>query len=411
MDADHYEEKQKIIQDAVEKQKQIRDKLKDEIDGGLKERTQNNKNLKKAEDDEHFMDEDIIYLLNKLKKIENQILGYEVENEKLSKMITQLQKEQEKYGIEATQAHAKYYQTCEEVKIKINQIAEQKQKNNAILAKLKHQQHLYEAVRSDQLEKERVMKAIKSTEEVIKNQENHISRLKYTIQELKAEQQRLQKDLEMVVNERDILSTQLIKRNQELKVLEEKIKLQQSNLTKGEIFYREKQLELQSLKNELNLVINELKNTQEQISCIPDLRNEINLLQKDILAEKTKIKALQDELENPLNVHRWRKLEATDQDNFERILKIQTLQRRLIAKTEEVQEKEKLIKEKEKLFMELKSILARQPGPEIHQQLVSYKDSLKEKTGQMKKMLAEIKNTREQMPLQINQQQSKLQNN
>lgn len=48
------------------------------------------------------------------------------------------------------------------------------------------------------------------------------------------------------------------------------------------------------------------------------------------------MKALQDELENPLNVHRWRKLEATDQETFERILKIQTLQRRLIAKTEEV---------------------------------------------------------------------------
>jgi hypothetical protein len=35
-----------------------------------------------------------------------------------------------------------------------------------------------------------------------------------------------------------------------------------------------------------------------------------------------------------MNVHRWRKLEATDQDNYERILKIQTLQRRLISKTE-----------------------------------------------------------------------------
>jgi hypothetical protein len=42
------------------------------------------------------------------------------------------------------------------------------------------------------------------------------------------------------------------------------------------------------------------------------------------------------------------------------------LQRRLIAKTEEVQEKETLIKEKEKLFMELKNILSRQPGAEIH---------------------------------------------
>ena len=60
-----------------------------------------------------------------------------------------------------------------------------------------------------------------------------------------------------------------------------------------------------------------------------------------------------------MNVHRWRKLEATDQENYERILKIQTLQRRLIAKNEEVTEKDKL-------FLELKTILSRQPGNEIY---------------------------------------------
>jgi chromosome segregation ATPase len=77
------------------------------------------------------------------------VLGYEVENDKLRKMITQLQKEQEKYGIEASQAHAKYYQTIEEVKIKNNQITELQKKNAEVEAKLKHQQNLYEAVRSD----------------------------------------------------------------------------------------------------------------------------------------------------------------------------------------------------------------------------------------------------------------------
>ena len=68
-----------------------------------------------------------------------------------------------------------------------------------------------------------------------------------------------------------------------------------------------------------------------------------------------------------MNVHRWRKLEATDQENYERILKVQTLQRRLIAKNEEVLEKDFLIKEKEKLFLELKTILSRQPGNDIYQ--------------------------------------------
>jgi hypothetical protein len=41
--------------------------------------------------------------------------------------------------------------------------------------------------RKTKLEKDRVNKTIKSTEEVIKNQENHISRLKYIIQEAKTE--------------------------------------------------------------------------------------------------------------------------------------------------------------------------------------------------------------------------------
>ena len=63
---------------------------------------------------------------------------------------------------------------------------------------------------------------------------------------------------------------------------------------------------------------------------------------------------------------------------------LQALQKRLIHKTEEVVEKELLIQEKEKLYMELKHILARQPGPEVAEQLRIYQESLRSKTKQMK---------------------------
>ena len=43
-----------------------------------------------------------------------------------------------------------------------------------------------------------------------------------------------------------------------------------------------------------------------------------------------------------------------------------------------------MIKEKEKLYIELKQILARQPGPEVAEQLSIYQQNLKEKTKQMK---------------------------
>ena len=80
-----------------------------------------------------------------------------------------------------------------------------------------------------------------------------------------------------------------------------------------------------------------------------------------------------------MNVHRWRKLEGSDPATYEMIQKIQTLQKRLIMKTEEVVEKDLLIQEKEKLYVELKNILARQPGPEVAEQLSVYQHNLKEK--------------------------------
>merc|ERR1712007_422947 len=70
--------------------------------------------------------------------------------------------------------------------------------------------------------------------------------------------------------------------------------------------------------------------------------------------------------------------------------KIQTLQKRLIKKTEEVVEKDVIIQEKEKLYVELKNLLARQPGPEVAEQLSIYQQNLKEKTNQMKAMAAEL---------------------
>ena len=91
-----------------------------------------------------------------------------------------------------------------------------------------------------------------------------------------------------------------------------------------------------------------------------------------------------------MNVHRWRKLEGSDPATYEMIQKIQTLQKRLIMKTEEVVEKDLLIQEKEKLYVELKNILARQPGPEVAEQLSVYQHNLKEKVRCHQQSLSSI---------------------
>merc|ERR1719181_459301 len=215
-------------------------------------------------------------------------------------------------------------------------------------------------------------------------------KLETIIEKGEREMERQRKELDEVINERDILGTQLIRRNDELALLYEKIKIQQSTLNKGEVQYRERLEDIRMLKLKINDLKRKLHMLKQQTSNIDVLRNEVYHLQRELLSERTKVKALSEELENPMNVHRWRKLEGSDPGTLEMIQKIQTLQKRLIAKTEEVVEKDLLIQEKEKLYVELKNILARQPGPEVAEQLSVYQTNLREKTKQMKAMAAEL---------------------
>jgi len=59
-----------------------------------------------------------------------------------------------------------------------------------------------------------------------------------------------------------------------------------------------------------------------EADTIKDLGSEIHNLNKEFIEEKLKVKSLTEELENPMNVHRWRKLEATDSETYELMTKI-----------------------------------------------------------------------------------------
>lgn len=46
----------------------------------------------------------------------------------------------------------------------------------------------------------------------------------------------------------------------------------------------------------------------KKVSCF--IRREVYNMQRELLRERTRCKALEEELENPMNIHRWRKLEV-----------------------------------------------------------------------------------------------------
>jgi chromosome segregation ATPase len=100
-------------------------------------------------------------------------------------------------------------------------------------------------------------------------------------------------------------------------------------------------------------------------------------------------KLLTTELENPLNVHRWRKLEGTDPELHDLIARFATLQKRLIAKTEEVVERDLAIAERDRVVAELRARVAAAPGAELGEQLAAAQHALAERSRQLKSAASE----------------------
>ncbi|XP_063056102.1 cilia- and flagella-associated protein 58 [Engraulis encrasicolus] len=420
------------------------------IDELMRERDILNKNMIKAANATEKQMSMVKLHEQSKKNLEQEIMNYRDEAQKQRKIIYQLEKERDRHINEASDLGQKVLQHMEDIKVREMQIFEYKKKIAEAETKLKQQQNLYEAVRSDRnlysknlieaqdeitemkrklkimnhqidqlkeeingkeavlvkehlefqrVEKEKeVLKAelqklkqqAQETKQFMDNQEAEERKLLKIIADADAERLRQKKELDQVISERDILGTQLVRRNDELALLYEKIKIQQSILNKGEVQYNQRVEDLRLLKMEIKRLRREKGILNKTVSNVEDLRREVYHMQRELLKERTRCRALEEELENPMNVHRWRKLEASDPSTFELIQKIHSLQRRLITKTEEVVEKELLLQEKEKLYVELKHILARQPGPEAAEQLQIYQHTLREKTKQLKALASEL---------------------
>jgi len=441
----------KALQEKLDGLRRDSDMDRKKIEDLLRERDILNKNVIKADERTKKQIDLVKRQETQAMNLQKDIARWKQDAQEFKKRIFDLEKQREKYGIELSQANAKYFAELEELKNRDVRLTELKKQIADVQAKRNQQKNLYDAVcmdrnlhsknlvesteqiaemrrkfkimfhtttalkeeirekdsklvrghfrhkkvlqTNDKLKdsKEKAQRRMKNLMNIVETQRTEIKKLESTIQEAEQERQAQQKELEGVIGERDILGAQLIRRNEELAWLYEKIKIQQSTLKKGEIQYKERVLEVNMLRAEIRETKAAVAEARTQVTNVANLQREIHHLNKTLLREETKAKALQEELENPMNVHRWRELEGSDPATFEMIQRVKKLQKDLIAKTEEVVMKEEQIQDQEKLYVQLKHIIARQPGPEVAEQLAWYSQNLKEKTTHMKQMAQELK--------------------
>ncbi len=232
---------------------------------------------------------------------------------------------------------------------------------------------------------------IAAKEANIKVQADQLQKLSAIIAEADVETKAQTKQYNAIINEQRVLNQQLIERNAELVQLYDKLKLQHSLLKLGELTYKEKVAAVRQQQRLRDDALQQLQNFTGDEGEFDLMKTTTIALEDQLVQEKLRVKALEGELKQPINIHRWRQLKDTDTERFEMIENVQKLQREIIAKTDEVVQKDTVIHEKEKLYVDLRKVLARQPGPEASEQLRVFALTLKEKKGKYDAMNAELK--------------------
>merc|ERR1719262_1724139 len=302
------------------------------IEDLLRERDILNKNVIKADERTKRQIDLVKRQETQALNLQKDIARWKQDASEFKKRIFELEKQREKYGIELSQANSKYFNALEELKRRDERLAELKKQINDVRGKLNQQKNLYDAVCTDrnlysknliesneeiaemrrrfkimyhqieQLKEEikekdsalikehfehhKVQKANEQIKEslekaqrrmrnltnIVETQRAGIKKLESTIAEAEAEKQSQQKEYEGVISERDILGTQQIRRNEELALLYEKIKIQQSTLQKGEIQFKERVDEIAAFKNNIRKLKKELHKAKNQVVSIEALK-------------------------------------------------------------------------------------------------------------------------------------------
>lgn len=200
-----------------------------------------------------------------------------------------------------------------------------------------------------------------------------------------------EKDYNSIMSERDIIGSKFLQKNLDLEKICKTIKIQQSDLHHGEVQYQELIVQIRDLSSKLQKLNKEKNDVVEQVCRYNKLLVKCTTYDSQLRQARTKNGTLREELQRPMNVHRWRILEHRDPACYEKIQKIQKVQKQIIETFDAISKNEKHIDEKERLYFELKNERSNQPEVgEIKKYLKIYTKNVEEKEGQMKEMELEL---------------------
>ncbi|XP_063706391.1 cilia- and flagella-associated protein 58-like [Culicoides brevitarsis] len=414
------------------------------------------RDLIKAQNSITELHEKISLLEQQIKTMDSDIKSHIATEQRLKTIITKTEKERDRHLEEAQIIENKLENAKEEIEQKSIFIAEQKEKLAEMQLNVNQVQTLFEDARNErnvfQRDLEQCKKELSIKGERLKNSSMEVEQLRSDIQtkllelihskkiieKFQKEQQslqatiqrlrsqlgntkdelqaskvlnsqlrktivedeenisRLRKCKDSLLQEKDLIGTQLVRRNDEINILKEKISIQTLALDRGESQYGKRlddirllKVEIQNLTSKCDLLARDAINTA-------DMRQEVIQLNRALTQERVKVKALEDEMLTPTNVHRWRKLLGNDPEKLELLEKTTALQKLLLIKTSEASDRERMMAEYRKLLSEMTDFIKKEPAKRnALVELNKTKRDLRNMTKKAKALEAELRVTNE----------------
>jgi len=257
--------------------------------------------------------------------------------------------------------------------------------------RLEHQNAFYarDALRAEQNKHMAVEKEKKAQVAQLAAETDNLNSL---INGVEKDMLKLKKRYEQAVEERNYTGVQLIDRNDELCILYEKSNMQQAVLKKGEVAIREREEEIRMMDLSVAELCREIEVTRRKLPRVPELEQEIVLLQTQLEEERALADRLSAELEAPENSKRWRKLEGKDPEPEDLAAKLQVLEERVSDKKEQLLEKDLVLEEVSNLANRLRTqaLEGREDTLELAKRVNEFQAKIKGTTRRMMATVSEL---------------------
>ncbi|XP_053954146.1 cilia- and flagella-associated protein 58 [Anastrepha ludens] len=254
------------------------------------------------------------------------------------------------------------------------------------------------------LQIERLNNEKKELQSELKNKENLLASVRRDLREIKTKNENLHKtihedglkfmkmsqDLDETRKEKNLIGLQMVRRNDEIVVLRDKLCNTQAALDQGQTQYNQRVEDIRLLKMEIANLQTERDCLTRAIKSTADMREEIIRLQRSLNQERIKVRSLTEDAKTPTGVHRWRILKGEDPNRYQLLEKVQMLQRRNLKQEIHKEKIEQKLEETHRVCDSLKRVVENLPTTEVKQKLVVTQRINRSQLKKLKALSAEL---------------------